>query len=154
MSYKKGVLRNFAKFTGKHLCQSLFLLKKRLRHRCFPVNFARFLRTPFLTEHLWWLLLYKVITFFPWSSYLFADLQKWCSEFNTRCSCSQHTIKYIFHFNLDFYECYFQGCLSVDTATERYGMGPHNMRWKTLFWWEVLITSLAFIISKSFSVAF
>ena len=22
--YKKGVLRNFAKFTGKHLCQSIF----------------------------------------------------------------------------------------------------------------------------------
>ena len=53
---KKGVLRNFAKFTGKHLCQSLFLnkvagltpatlLKKRLWHRCFPVNFAKFLRT-------------------------------------------------------------------------------------------------------------
>ena len=33
------------------------LLKKRLWHRCFPVNFAKFLRTPFLTEHLWWLLL-------------------------------------------------------------------------------------------------
>ena len=28
------------------------LLKKRLCHRCFPVNFAKFLRTPFLTEHL------------------------------------------------------------------------------------------------------
>ena len=62
---KKGVLRNFAKFTGKHLCQSLFfnkfaglrsttLLKKRLSHRCFPVNFAKFLRTPFLTKHLWY----------------------------------------------------------------------------------------------------
>ena len=61
---KKGVLRNFAKFTGKHLCQSLFfdkvaglrpatLLKKRLWHRCFPVNFAEFLWTPFFTEHLW-----------------------------------------------------------------------------------------------------
>ena len=25
--------------------------------RCFPVNFVKFLRTPFLTEHLWWLLL-------------------------------------------------------------------------------------------------
>ena len=25
-SVKKGVLRNFAKFTGKHLCQSLFFL--------------------------------------------------------------------------------------------------------------------------------
>ena len=65
---KKGVLRNIAKFTGKHLCQSLFfnkvaglrpatLLKKRLWHRCFPVNFAKFLRTPFFIEHLWWLLL-------------------------------------------------------------------------------------------------
>ena len=46
-SVTKGVLRNFAKFTGKPLCQSLFfnkvadlrpetLFKKRLRHRCFP----------------------------------------------------------------------------------------------------------------------
>ena len=33
------------------------LLKKRLWQRCFPVNFAKFLRTPFLKEHLWWLLL-------------------------------------------------------------------------------------------------
>ena len=30
-SVKKGVLRNFAKFTGKHLCQSLFLIKLGLR---------------------------------------------------------------------------------------------------------------------------
>ena len=33
------------------------LLKKRLWHRCFPVNFVKFLRTHFFTEHLWWLLL-------------------------------------------------------------------------------------------------
>ena len=33
------------------------LLRKRLWRRSFPVNFARFLRTLFLTEHLWWLLL-------------------------------------------------------------------------------------------------
>ena len=49
--YKKGVLRNFAKFTEKHLCQSLFLLKfirPQAWHRCFPVNFAKFLRTAFL----------------------------------------------------------------------------------------------------------
>ena len=26
-SLKKGVLRNFTKFTGKHLCQSLFFIK-------------------------------------------------------------------------------------------------------------------------------
>ena len=30
--------------------ESLFLLKKRPWHRCFPVNFMKFLRTPFLTE--------------------------------------------------------------------------------------------------------
>ena len=51
---QKGVLKNFGKFTGKHLCQSLFLIKlqargseKRLGHRCFPVNFPRFFKTPF-----------------------------------------------------------------------------------------------------------
>ena len=58
-SVKKGVLRNFEKFIGQHLCQSLLLeksyrlrpatlLKKRLGHRCCPMNFAKFLRTPFL----------------------------------------------------------------------------------------------------------
>ena len=36
------------------------LLKKRFWHRCFPVNFAKFLRTPFFTEHLWWLLLFYI----------------------------------------------------------------------------------------------
>ena len=58
-SVKKGVPRNFAKFIWKHLCQSLFLnkvagiwpatlFKKRLWHRCFHVNFVKFLRTLFL----------------------------------------------------------------------------------------------------------
>ena len=51
---KKGVLRNFAKFTGKHLYQSLW-------YRSFPVNFVKFLKTPFFIEHLWWLLLYLVL---------------------------------------------------------------------------------------------
>ena len=32
------------------------LLKKRLWHRCFPMNFVKFLRTAFFIEHLWWLL--------------------------------------------------------------------------------------------------
>ena len=55
-----GVLKIqiFTKITGKHLRQGLLfnkvaglrpatLLKKRLGHRCFPVNFVKFLRTPF-----------------------------------------------------------------------------------------------------------
>ena len=43
-SVSKGVLKNFANFTGKHMCWTLFL-KKRLQHRCFPVKFAKLLRT-------------------------------------------------------------------------------------------------------------
>ena len=31
----------------KKRCRSVTLLKNRLWHRCFPVNFAKFLRTPF-----------------------------------------------------------------------------------------------------------
>ena len=64
-SMKKGLLRNFTKFTRKHLCQSLFYnkvaglrpatlsKKKRLWQRCFPVDFAKFVRTGFFIEHLW-----------------------------------------------------------------------------------------------------
>ena len=60
-SVERGVLGNFATFTGKHLCQSLFfnkvgglrpaaLSKKTLWHTCFPVNFEKFQRTPFLQK--------------------------------------------------------------------------------------------------------
>ena len=84
---KKAVLRNFKKCTGKHLCQSLFLNKAtslRLWHRCFPVNFVKFLRTPFLKEHLWWLLLYKPLTSSDNASTL-----------NSACSGRLLTVKYI-----------------------------------------------------------
>ena len=37
--------------------RSASLLKKRPWHRCFPVNFVKFLRTPFFREYLRWLLL-------------------------------------------------------------------------------------------------
>ena len=67
-SVKKVFLEISQNFTGKHLCQNIFfnevaglrpatLLKKRLWHRRFPVNFVKILRTSFYMEHLWWLLL-------------------------------------------------------------------------------------------------
>ena len=43
---KKGVLRNFTKFTGKHMCQGLFFNKV-----------AGLLKTPFLQNNSGWLLL-------------------------------------------------------------------------------------------------
>ena len=62
-SIKKDVLKNFTKFTGKHLCQSLSinkfaglrpatLLIKRLWHMCFPVDFVKDLRTLFFIKRL------------------------------------------------------------------------------------------------------
>ena len=59
--YKKGVLENLAKFTGKQLIQRFFLnnvtnlrpatsFEKRLWYRCFPVNFPKALRTIFLNN--------------------------------------------------------------------------------------------------------
>ena len=68
----KVIRKNFAKFAGKHLCQNLFfnkvadlrfvtLLKKRRRHRCFSADFTKFIRAPFFTKHLQWLLL-KIIS--------------------------------------------------------------------------------------------
>ena len=91
--WKKGLLKNFTKFTGKRLCWSLFfnevaglpatLLKKRLQHRCFPVNFVKFSRTPFFYrtppvaafvfnssgDH-WFVILYVLISF-QFTSFIF-----------------------------------------------------------------------------------
>ena len=64
-SAKKGILRNFAKLIGKTILPETYLIrlqasglrhatlfKKSLWHRCFPVNFTKFIRTSFLKEHL------------------------------------------------------------------------------------------------------
>ena len=40
---------NFNKVAG---LRPATLLKQRLWHMCFPVNFAKFLRTPFFIEHV------------------------------------------------------------------------------------------------------
>ena len=36
------------------------VIKRRLKHRCFSVNIVKFLRTPFFTKHLLWLLFMSV----------------------------------------------------------------------------------------------
>ena len=55
MLYKVGDPKNLAIFTGKHLCWRFFLInfiKKRLQHRCFPMNIAKCLSTTFYIEHV------------------------------------------------------------------------------------------------------
>ena len=66
MLYKAGTLEEFTKFTGKYLCRGLFFnkvqkqslalfadpqacnfIKNRHLHRCFSMNFEKFVKTPF-----------------------------------------------------------------------------------------------------------
>ena len=86
MFCKICVLKNFVKFTGKQLCQSLLfnkvaglrlvtLLKKRL-WQMFSCEFREIFRNTFFTEHLRWLLLnktYKKMSVWsPWN-YFFSS---------------------------------------------------------------------------------
>ena len=55
-SVKKGVLRNFAKLTGKHLCQRLFFNKaffiiKETLAQVFSCEFCEISKNTFFTEH-------------------------------------------------------------------------------------------------------
>ena len=60
---RKAVYENFAKFCKTPVPESLFynqachFIKKTLWHRCFPVNFAKFLTRPFFQNTAGWLLL-------------------------------------------------------------------------------------------------
>ena len=62
VSYKKGVLKNFAKFIGKHLCQSLFFnkvaglwnfIKNETLAQVFSSEFCEIFMNTFFTGHLW-----------------------------------------------------------------------------------------------------
>ena len=88
-SMKKGVLRNLAKFTGKHLCQRFFFnkvagqacnfIKKESLAQVFSCEFCQISKNNFLTEHLrywllyWfclcaiiWILFIQFVIFNPW----------------------------------------------------------------------------------------
>ena len=60
---EKGAFKNFANFTGKHLCLRLFsrkacnFIKRKLQHRYFPVKFAKYLKAPIFKNILQRLLL-------------------------------------------------------------------------------------------------
>ena len=51
----KKVFFEISQNSQENTCTRISFLS--LWHRCFPVNFEKFLRKPFFIEHLWWLLL-------------------------------------------------------------------------------------------------
>ena len=68
------------------------LLKKRLLRRCFPVNFTKFLRTPFFTEHLGWLLLNVMILKLMPMTQLHIPVNRIYQV--KSCNCSQPQVQY------------------------------------------------------------
>ena len=91
---KKGILRNFVNFTGKHLCWNFFLIelqevcsfiKKRLRHRCFSKEFTKFLRTPNLkiVNDCFWNMFFNL-------SCLFSNLHFWPKLIDSFCIIIYH----------------------------------------------------------------
>ena len=76
-------------FRGSHpvRLRSATLLKMRLWHRCFPVNFVKFLRIPYFTEHLrCQLLTFRKIhrKYCCWSLFLIKVFScKFCKNFKT-----------------------------------------------------------------------
>ena len=87
-----GVPKNFAKLTGKHLCQSLFFNKiEGLKHMCFSVNFAKFLRTPFL-QNICGRPLLNVETISGPSSDPQINVPFWSDFLDLGIECSENTI--------------------------------------------------------------
>ena len=97
--FKIGVLINFPKFTRKYLCWSLFFnkatglmafnfIKKRLHHRCFPVNITKRLRIAFLCNT-------SNGCFWKWLKYLYRRLYKRERFVKTCCSKWRHEITWI-----------------------------------------------------------
>ena len=76
------VLKNFSKFTGKQLCPTVTLLRKKLWHRCFPVNFAKFLRAPFLqnTSGRLFVTCWKCWPFWFAGEWKFLDFRWYCES--------------------------------------------------------------------------
>ena len=54
-SFPEEALQSLQFFLMKLLASTLQFIKKYIfQQRCFPVNFAKFLRTPYFVEHVRW----------------------------------------------------------------------------------------------------
>ena len=79
--------------------------KSSLWHRCFPVNLAKFLRTPFLTEHLQRLPLEKVARCYLLHIFKCSNFLSWLNwqyeiRFNVNMPLSSSNTRSSFHFSV------------------------------------------------------
>ena len=120
-------------------------IKKRLWHRCFPVNFVKFLRTPFLTEHLRSLLLkcdalelakekrghflYRLFCSKGILSRFLFYLNVYCIEYTFRIYIPLHIKKHYFiHFSCLFLKSFKALTLRFEDALQQSMRQNRNMR--------------------------
>ena len=111
---KKGILSNFLGVLRNHLYQSLFLtklqacnfIKKETLAQVFSVNFEKFLRIPFLTERLRWLLLNTLrLTSAIWKLFVFfnhAVIQK--NNTYSKNICKKQVCLYSWDYAINYIE--------------------------------------------------
>ena len=71
-------------------------IKKRLQHRCFPVNIAKFLKTPYFEEHLRTAAISDFLNFLEYSTLLqyFPVFSSWIpATFSDKQFCRLHLIR-------------------------------------------------------------
>ena len=83
---------SFQRKQGNYSGRVPFLITLQAWHRCFPVNFVKFLRTPFFTEHLWWRLVATLfhscfVTIRYFTAKIFNMLQVICSTISMGLNC-------------------------------------------------------------------
>ena len=79
------------------------LIEKRIRRKCFPVNFAKFLKTTFFIKHLRWLLLY----IFYWYNWFFPHNHDCALDSIGKCNLDELTIINSWHFTQEHCLRYF-----------------------------------------------
>ena len=138
MFHKKAVLKNFATFTGKHLCWNLFLnknaglqgstlIKKRFEHRCFcKQNIEKFLRTPNLKNICERLLLRISLELFPiWTNNIGSE-----EDILSKIKQNKNRSKtQLYEKNLPFHDVLYHFVFLFFSTSRQTAFALHNKRW-------------------------
>ena len=125
MFCKTGVGKNFAIFTAKILCWSLFLIKfqdwrpkflskRRLQRRCFSVNIKRFLRTAFLLKtYSLYLYFYLSIAFCAVKIYISQNLGEVNKIFQNQQDAPKYQLTFYVSFEKIPSDCFYQSLFFI-----------------------------------------